>query len=168
MCVSNEACLEPEVNFKSQIHLHRDRRNWCRDSHVLLSTISAISDCQQKLSAIAYQKNAFAIYIFIDYIKNVFSLKSCGKLFIIVRALQFGAFSLILCCLILYYYTIAECLDGEMRLVNGASDNSSGRVEVCVNGIWGTVCHNYWSMNDAKVVCSALNLPSQCEYNYTN
>ena len=49
-----------------------------------------------------------------------------------------------------------------MRLVDG-SVNYEGRVEVCINRVWGTVCsttyrYNYasWDLNDAKVVCRQL------------
>ena len=58
--------------------------------------------------------------------------------------------------------TPANCSDGDVRLVDG-SVNYEGRVEVCINRVWGTVCsttyrYNYanWDLNDAKVVCRQL------------
>ena len=42
-----------------------------------------------------------------------------------------------------------------VRLVNG-SNNNEGRVEIRVNGTWGTICDGYFSYNDALVVCRML------------
>ncbi|XP_052772238.1 uncharacterized protein LOC128211461 isoform X1 [Mya arenaria] len=45
--------------------------------------------------------------------------------------------------------------DRDIRLAGGDS-NLDGRVEKRVNGIWGTVCHGSFGMNDAQVVCQML------------
>ena len=42
-----------------------------------------------------------------------------------------------------------------MRLQDG-TDISNGRVEVCQNGIWGSVCSYTWDDKDASVVCNQL------------
>ena len=47
------------------------------------------------------------------------------------------------------------CSDGEVRLVNGM-DNTLGRVEVCINNAWGTVCNSRFGTNDARVICRQL------------
>ncbi len=50
---------------------------------------------------------------------------------------------------------IAECEDGAIRLIGGTTEYE-GRVEVCLNQIWGTVCDDFWGNVDARVVCRQL------------
>ena len=48
-------------------------------------------------------------------------------------------------------------LDGMIRLINDDSfSQSSGRVEIVIEGQWGTVCDNNWTFSDAQVVCRQL------------
>ena len=56
--------------------------------------------------------------------------------------------------------TYNNCSDGELRLMGGLTDYQ-GRVEICINNLWGTICYsssryNYWDINDARVVCRNL------------
>ena len=53
------------------------------------------------------------------------------------------------------------CYDGEVRL-RGGFDKNQGRVEVCYNGTWGTVCDN--GLRVAQVVCKQLGLEFQSKH----
>ena len=44
------------------------------------------------------------------------------------------------------------CYEGELRLTGGSSP-TEGRVEVCIEGMWGTVCDSSWAAKDAEVAC---------------
>lgn len=50
-------------------------------------------------------------------------------------------------------------MDGAIRLA-GSSSPLEGHVEVCYDGVWGTVCSNLWGLADAKVVCRQLGYSS--------
>ena len=47
------------------------------------------------------------------------------------------------------------CVDGDVKLVDG-SNPLEGRVEICFNHAWGTICNNSFSISDATVVCRQL------------
>ena len=53
-----------------------------------------------------------------------------------------------------------DCGDGEVRLQGGATNEQSltmdGRLEICFNNAWGTVCNNSFRLVDAEVACNQL------------
>ena len=54
------------------------------------------------------------------------------------------------------YFTIAQICDhGDIRLEDGPT-MFEGRVEVCLDGQWVTVCNDFWGSNEIAVVCRQL------------
>ena len=53
-------------------------------------------------------------------------------------------------------------MNGAVRLVNGRRP-SEGSVQICVNGVWGHVCGDYWYADNAKVTCRQLGYSTTCE-----
>ena len=47
------------------------------------------------------------------------------------------------------------CSTGDIRLVGGESERE-GRLEVCNNRRWGTVCGRHWTNRHTAVVCRSL------------
>ena len=60
----------------------------------------------------------------------------------------------------IYHYIVnTGCAEGEVRLVGG-SNYTQGRVEICMDDVWGTVCDQQWNTVAAGVVCRQLSLAS--------
>lgn len=49
----------------------------------------------------------------------------------------------------------SNCSNGSVRLAGGLNVRE-GRVEVCYNNQWGSVCDDNWDSNDARVACRQL------------
>ena len=47
------------------------------------------------------------------------------------------------------------CANGELRLA-GSTTAGQGRVEICINETWGTICDDSWGTPDASVACASL------------
>ena len=62
--------------------------------------------------------------------------------------------------------SIVECQNGAIRLAGSGSSSSQGRVEVCNNNQWGTVCDDTWNSLDASVACYDLgySVDGKCIY----
>ena len=60
------------------------------------------------------------------------------------------------------YFTVG-CTEGEVRLAGGAN-YTEGRVEICLNNQWGTICSSNWNNSESVVVCKQLKLSSTGKY----
>ena len=54
-----------------------------------------------------------------------------------------------------YLHLSVDCPEGSVRLENGMK-TTEGRVEVCFNGHWATVCSDEFTLMDGQVICNQL------------
>ena len=64
-----------------------------------------------------------------------------------------------MCVLLLWFFFVLgqyndNCEHGSLRLKNGGT--YYGRLEICINFVWGRVCDDSFDFNDTKVVCRQL------------
>ncbi|XP_068683863.1 deleted in malignant brain tumors 1 protein-like [Montipora foliosa] len=58
--------------------------------------------------------------------------------------------------------------DGDVRLFHPNSTAYEGRLEIFHNGKWGSVCDDWFGMEEADVVCRQLNFTQGAQYVYGN
>lgn len=55
------------------------------------------------------------------------------------------------------HFVIATCTNGDLFLIDGWSE-IEGRLEICYNNQWGTVCDDHWTHGSTEVACRQLGI----------
>lgn len=67
-------------------------------------------------------------------------------------------------CIIIDQSTLpGSCVNGTVRLRDGMNP-LEGRLEICINNAWGTVCQDAFTSDEARIVCSNLGFTSSEHY----
>ena len=64
-------------------------------------------------------------------------------------------FECLLFIIFVFSATGGGCTLGDLRLMGG-TNSMEGRVEICIDGVWGTVSDDGWSTVDAQIACRQL------------
>ena len=57
----------------------------------------------------------------------------------------------------------SACQHGTVRLVGGVTERE-GRVEICIGGVWGTVCDRGFGSYNGRVICRQLGYDPESGY----
>ncbi len=57
--------------------------------------------------------------------------------------------------LIIRIIHLLDCSNADVRLV-AVGNPVEGRLEVCYDGVWGTICNRNFNLLDARVACRSL------------
>ena len=68
-------------------------------------------------------------------------------------------------CFFAHHFYHAACSDGNVRLEGGRPEELEGRVEICYDNTYGTVCDDFWDELDARVVCRQLGYATNGKHN---
>ena len=55
----------------------------------------------------------------------------------------------------LLYNIVTSCNHGDVRLYGGYS-RADGAAQVCINGLWASICYQDWDETDSRVFCKQL------------
>ena len=93
--------------------------------------------------------------IIVSYYENIkaYNIISCACEYNYYKIIKVR---IILCMNIIY----PGCTPGDVRLAGRSSSSTRGRVELCHNNQWGTICDDGWDNSDAEVICKQLKYSS--------
>ena len=57
--------------------------------------------------------------------------------------------------LLIIFSVFSVCVEYDIRLVDGSND-MEGRIEICLNDTWTSICNILWTTNDGNVACRQL------------
>lgn len=88
----------------------------------------------------------------------------CAVVCLVTLGLESSVVSVILCRVRLAYTAVhspPDCSNGDVRLMNGSVPSAGqreGRVEICYQNVYGSVCDDFFNESAAAVVCNGTGM----------